>query len=64
MMKHERIRTFLLLFGLLSLAGCAAQSAYRHGQDAAKRGDVDRAVAYYMQALHENGGQPSVPCLL
>jgi general secretion pathway protein D len=58
MMKHERIRTVLLLLGILSLAGCAGQSAYRHGQEASKRGDVDRAVAYYLQALHEKGDNP------
>lgn len=58
MMKHERIRILLLLLGVLSMAGCAGQSAYKHGQEATKRGDVDRAVAYYMQALHEKGDNP------
>ena len=37
-----------------TLAGCASGRAYRRGQDAARLGDWDTAVAYYRQALLDN----------
>ena len=36
---------------IVLLAGCATGRAYRSGQQAAKKGDWDAAVAYYREAL-------------
>jgi general secretion pathway protein D len=42
----------LILFLLtLSLAGCAAQQAYRKGMEMAAKGDIDEAVVHYQKAL-------------
>jgi len=46
-----------LVIGIAVLAlaaGCASGRAYRRGQDAARLGDWDTAVAYYRQALMED----------
>lgn len=48
----------LLLICIFYLLGCAAQSAYNKGKEAAKRGDVDRAVAEYMVALRTKPDNP------
>jgi type II secretory pathway component GspD/PulD (secretin) len=43
----------ILLLGLLA-AGCATGRAISRGDDAARRGDWDAAVAYYREALAQN----------
>ena len=48
-MTFKRATTFVLV--AVALAGCASGRSYRRGQDAARLGDWDTAVAYYRQAL-------------
>lgn len=60
-MMKERTRQrngLLLLICILYLLGCAAQSAYNKGKEAANRGDVDRAVSEYMIALRSKPDSP------
>jgi general secretion pathway protein D len=48
----RRLTRFGLIVALAtSLAGCAAGRAFRQGDDAARRGDLDQAVAYYRTAV-------------
>jgi general secretion pathway protein D len=50
-----KVRGFLVLVLVAAtLAGCASGRAYRRGQDAARLGDWDTAVAYYRKALMED----------
>jgi len=39
-----------LVFALM-VAGCSAGQAFRQGEEATKRGDLDQAVAYYRKAV-------------
>jgi len=48
----------VLVFLFLQLAGCAAQKAYRRAEDAARRGEWDRAVGQYVIALNEKPDNP------
>ncbi|MDQ3071497.1 MAG: hypothetical protein M3R55_17430, partial [Acidobacteriota bacterium] len=52
---NSRFRTLLIVsLVAVTLAGCASGRALRRGQDAARLGDWDTAVAYFRQALMEN----------
>jgi len=53
---RSRLQGIVVLATLVLLAGCATGRAFRAGQNAAKRGDWDSAVAYYREAL---GHDPS-----
>lgn len=46
------------------LAGCATGRAYRSGQQAAKKGDWDAAVAYYRSALARDGSRVDIKIAL
>ena len=52
-MTKNRLLFLLILFSAFVWNGCAAQKAYDRAQEAAKRGDWDRAVANYIQALNK-----------
>lgn len=50
-----RVRQLIVLFVVAAtVAGCASGRAFRRGQDAARLGDWDTAVAYYRQSLLES----------
>ena len=51
MLKH---RLVVLIVVAVLLSGCAAGRAFRRGQEAARNGDWDAAVAHYTRALQEN----------
>jgi len=52
---NSSVRTLIVLaVAAATLAGCASGRAYRRGQDAARLGDWDTAVAYYRQALMDD----------
>ena len=51
MLKH---RLAVLLVVAVLVSGCAAGRAFRRGQDAARAGDWDAAVAHYTRALQES----------
>ena len=65
MKKHESSLTvaktkwirWLLLMLILQLSGCAAEKAYRRAQDAATRGEWDRAVGEYIVAMNKDPKQ-------
>src|SRR5687768_17589225 len=57
-MNKKRILCFLILLSALQWTGCAAQKAYKRAQEAAKRGEWDRAVANYIQALNKKPDNP------
>ncbi|MCI0601665.1 cohesin domain-containing protein [bacterium] len=58
-MKIHRILYLIILFSAAFLwTGCAAQKAYKRGQEAAKRGEWDRAVAQYIVALNKKPDNP------
>ena len=37
----------------VAVSGCAATTAFHHGQDAARSGDWDTAVEYFTKAVHD-----------
>ena len=51
MLKH---RLVVLIVMAVLVSGCAAGRAFRRGQDAARAGDWDAAVAHYTRALQES----------
>jgi general secretion pathway protein D len=53
-MKRHRTGRLAAALALLAFAGCAAQWAYRQGQDAGDKGDWDLAVARYTRALEKD----------
>jgi len=57
-MTKDRILLLLAALWIASMAGCAAQKAYNKAQDAAKRGEWDRAVAHYIEALNKKPDNP------
>ena len=58
-MKKRRILYFIILFSAAFFwNGCAAQKAFKRGQEAAKRGEWDRAVAQYIVALNKKPDNP------
>lgn len=50
-MTHRVVALVLLV---VMLSGCAAARAFRRGQDAARAGDWDAAVAHFTKAVQEN----------
>ena len=42
----------------VAVSGCATSRNYRHGEEMARAGDWDTAVAYYTKALQENPDRP------
>ena len=56
---NRKIWTVIALMMTLQFLGCAAQNAYRRGQDAVKRQDWDRAVGEFMTALNKKPDNPS-----
>ena len=48
----RRVAACLVLSALAS--GCAASASFRHGRDAERRKDYDRAVVEYTKALRQN----------
>ena len=52
--RHTLWRWSVIGLLVLTAAGCATGRAVSRGDDAAKRGDWDAAVAYYRQALSED----------
>jgi general secretion pathway protein D len=52
MKRFSRQMAIGLLLGL-ALSGCAAKSAFKKGESAARRGDWDAAVVHYTRAAHE-----------
>ena len=53
-MIYRSRRFVVLVLVAAALAGCASGRSYRRGQDAARLGDWDTAVAYYRQALMDD----------
>ncbi len=47
-------RLFVLLVLVVLVSGCAASRAYRRGQEAARAGDWDQAVAHFTKAVQED----------
>src|SRR5688572_16088722 len=58
-MNKHRILFLLIFLSAFYWTGCAAQKAYKNAQQAAKRGEWDRAVAHYIQALNKKPDNPS-----
>jgi general secretion pathway protein D len=56
--KRKLIGSIVLLALVASATGCAAGRAYRRGQEAARAGDWDAAVAHYTRAVQENPDSP------
>jgi general secretion pathway protein D len=52
-MKRFSRRTAIGLLLVLALYGCAAKSAFKKGESAARRDDWDAAVVHYTRAAHE-----------
>ncbi len=42
----------------IAVSGCATSSNYRHGEEKARDGDWDTAVAYFTKALQDNPDRP------
>jgi general secretion pathway protein D len=57
-MKKYPVLYFVILLSALHWMGCAAQKAYKQGEEAARRGEWDRAVAHYIQAMNEKPDNP------
>lgn len=53
-----RRRLSIVLVLAVIAAGCAAGRAFRRGEEAARNGDWDAAVAYFTQAVQENPDRP------
>src|SRR5688500_991435 len=53
-MIHRARRLLVLVLVAAALAGCASGRSFRRGQEAARLGDWDTAVAYYRQSLLED----------
>ena len=53
-MKQPSLRIAALLVLVALVAGCAARSAYRRGDTAARVGDWDAAVEHYRRAVQED----------
>ena len=51
---HRGARFIVLILVAATLAGCASGRSFRRGQEAARLGDWDTAVAYYRQSLIED----------
>ena len=58
MTKHRILVVLLLAAIVAASTGCAAGRAYRRGQEAARAGDWDAAVAHYTRAVQENPDSP------
>jgi type II secretory pathway component GspD/PulD (secretin) len=43
-----------LVFAMVALSACAAERAFRRGEDASRLGDWDAAVVHYRRAVQEN----------
>jgi general secretion pathway protein D len=54
-----RIKLGILVAGVLLSGGCAAGSAFRHGNVAMRAGDLDQAVAYYRTAVQASPDNPN-----
>jgi general secretion pathway protein D len=52
--RRQLLSGAALVLALATLAGCAAGRAFSRGEDAARAGDWDTAVAHYRQALQTN----------
>ena len=57
-------RTIAVGVAIVLLAGCATGRAYRSGQQAAKKGDWDAAVAYYRTALSHDSSRVDIKIAL
>ncbi len=57
--RRPAFQTYVFFLLLLHLAGCAAQKAYHRAEDAARRGEWDRAVGQYVIALNKKPDNPS-----
>src|SRR4030095_14030631 len=57
MTKH-RMMVLLAALSIFVLGGCAAQKAFNKAKDEAKRGEWDRAVAHYIEALNKKPDNP------
>ncbi len=57
-MTKNRFAVWLFFVALFCLAGCSANKAYKQAEEAAKRGEWDRAVAHYIRALNEKPDRP------
>ena len=53
-MRVNLLRAAAVAVALVTLAGCGASRAYSRGERAARAGDWDTAVSYYMQAFQSN----------
>jgi general secretion pathway protein D len=51
------MRTLAAILATVALVGCAAGQAMKRGEEAAKRGEWDAAVAYYREALLRDPGR-------
>jgi len=57
--KHRQLLlSCLIVLALLHSLGCAASKAYHRAQEAARRGEWDRAVGQYMIALNKKPENP------
>jgi general secretion pathway protein D len=56
--KRRQLLSYLIVLALLHSLGCAAQKAYRNAQEAARKGEWDRAVGQYMIALNKKPENP------
>ena len=57
-MSRTLLRLVALALVAATLSGCAAAIKYRHGFQAAQRGDWDAAVAHYREAVQEDPDKP------
>ena len=57
-------RTIAVGVTVVLLAGCATGRAYRSGQQAARKGDWDAAVAYYRAALSHDASRVDIKIAL
>ena len=56
MTKHRLVLVFVL--AAVTASGCAAGRAFRQGEEAARLGDWDAAVAHFQRAVQENPDSP------
>jgi general secretion pathway protein D len=54
--KHRLVLVFVL--AAVTASGCAAGRAFRQGEEAARLGDWDTAVAHFQRAVQENPDSP------